>query len=111
MRDLTVSPRKLKIILNPKAKGGRSKKISKKVETVLKEQGIDYQFAETESPYHAYELAKMAKDDNIDTVVALGGDGTVHEVGNGAIAAGLNLGVIPAGSGNDFAGGIGMTEY
>ena len=101
----------VKIILNPEAKGGRSKKIARKVEKSLKDHGIDYQFAETEAPYHAYELAKRAKEENINMVIALGGDGTVHEVANGAIASGLSLGVIPAGSGNDFAEGIGIKKW
>jgi len=39
----------------------------------------------------------------VSTIVACGGDGTVHRAGNLALKLGANLGVIPIGSGNDFA--------
>jgi len=42
-----------------------------------------------------------------DLVVALGGDGTVHEVAAGLVGTGCPMAVLPSGSGNDFAAGIG----
>lgn len=55
----------------------------------------------TEEPGHAAHLAKEAPEGA--RVVAVGGDGTVHEVLSGVAGAGKALGVVPLGSGNDFA--------
>ena len=63
-------------------------------------------------PGHATELALAAAQAGYTTVVALGGDGTVHEIVNGLMQVDPSrrprLGVVPLGSGNDFAGGVGV---
>src|SRR5439155_20430580 len=63
----------------------------------------------TEYPAHATEIAAKAADEGYTTVVAMGGDGTVHEVINGLLRIPAErrprLGMVPIGSGNDFAGG------
>ncbi len=77
----------------------------------MTELGLDYDVVETEFRYHAPDLVYKAKEDGYSTVVALGGDGTVNEVANGAIQSGLNFGVINIGSGNDFAAAIGLKSW
>jgi YegS/Rv2252/BmrU family lipid kinase len=65
----------------------------------------------TRQPGHARLLARQAADEGYDLVVAAGGDGTVHEVVNGLMRgdrADVALGVLPIGSGNDFAFGFGI---
>jgi YegS/Rv2252/BmrU family lipid kinase len=61
----------------------------------------------TAAPGDATETAKRAATEGWDAILVLGGDGTVHEVANGLIAAGTNdppaVGVLPIGTGNDFA--------
>lgn len=57
----------------------------------------------TNSPLHAIDLANDAKNKNADAVIAVGGDGTVHEVGRALINSNCALGIIPSGSGNGFA--------
>ena len=66
--------------------------------------------ARTEGPGHGQELAAAAARDGAKHIVAVGGDGTVHEVANGLLRSDSDaaLGVIPAGSGNDFAKLIGV---
>jgi YegS/Rv2252/BmrU family lipid kinase len=63
-------------------------------------------------PGHAIDLAKQAGEQGYDMVIAMGGDGTVHEVVNGLMKVSEQsrpvLGVVPAGSGNDFAHAIGV---
>jgi diacylglycerol kinase (ATP) len=101
--------RKIKIILNPMADMGNAWRVARDLRSITKEHGgVDW--SGTVYPGHAIELAKQAGDDGYDLVVAMGGDGTVHEVMNGLMQIPENkrpiLGVVPVGSGNDFAHGI-----
>lgn len=77
-------------------------------------QALDYDVLISEHPGHVYELAATAGDDGYDVVAAAGGDGTVNEVIRGLIdseaIAEVTLGVVPTGTGNDFAGNIGVTD-
>jgi diacylglycerol kinase (ATP) len=63
-------------------------------------------------PTHATELARQAAEDGYECVIAVGGDGTVHEVINGLMQVPQEhrpkLGVVPLGTGNDFAYGLGV---
>jgi YegS/Rv2252/BmrU family lipid kinase len=72
----------------------------------------DVHWEGTEYPGHAIELARRAGEQGYDLVIALGGDGTVHEVINGLMQvpeqARPSLGIIPLGSGNDFAHILGI---
>ena len=99
---------KFKLIYNPAARGGKSKKFVPVVTKLLDEEGIDYTLAETQRPLHAIELAANAKKEGYSLVCSIGGDGTAHEVANGAIQSKTTFGIIPAGSGNDFSKGIGL---
>ena len=73
---------------------------------------LKVEVALTEHRGHAVELAREARWDGMDAVVALGGDGTVNEVVNGLLAAGVPgapaLGVVPGGSTNVFARAVGL---
>jgi YegS/Rv2252/BmrU family lipid kinase len=112
---------RIKLILNPRSDRGRTAAIGETLQFLLKERaeseaqkGIHYEldWALTERPSHATEIARQAAEEGYDMVVALGGDGTVHEVVNGLMAVAPakrpRLGVVPAGSGNDFAHNIGL---
>lgn len=91
-------------IVNPVSAGGRSKKVWLKLEPVLKQRRIVYSVHFTERPKHALNLVKeILQDRKIKTIVAVGGDGTVHEVAQSLIGSECALGCIPCGSGNDFA--------
>jgi diacylglycerol kinase (ATP) len=63
-------------------------------------------------PTHAMELARQCVEEGYELIIAIGGDGTVHEIINGLMEYPIEqrprLGVIPMGSGNDFAYNIGM---
>ncbi|MCA9948339.1 MAG: diacylglycerol kinase family lipid kinase [Anaerolineales bacterium] len=96
---------RVKIIMNPYSNSGRASKEQTAVIQAVKSQG-DCHFAMTEHSGHARQLASEAALEGYDVVVAAGGDGTVHQVINGLFDAaqpGAKFGVIPIGSGNDFA--------
>jgi YegS/Rv2252/BmrU family lipid kinase len=100
------------LIFNPMADRGRSGQQASDLRAMVDEMGgADWQG--TEYPAHATEIAAQAALDGYQTIVALGGDGTVHEIVNGLMkieaAHRPRLGIIPIGSGNDFAGGAGIT--
>lgn len=96
-------------IINPQARNGYSLKIWKKVEEKLSGDKIPYLAFFTEYPGHAKKLsAQIAGSNQLEKlVIAVGGDGTVHEVMNGMVnSRHVTLGVIPGGSGNDFSRGF-----
>jgi len=103
--------RKTKIILNPMADMGNAWRIARDLRSITEQHG-DVDWTGTVYPGHAIELAQQAGEQGYDTVIAMGGDGTVHEVINGLMKVPEEkrpvLGVVPAGSGNDFAHAIGM---
>jgi len=63
-------------------------------------------------PTHAIELARQAAEDGYELVISVGGDGTTHEVINGIMQVPEDrrprLGIVPVGTGNDFASNVGM---
>lgn len=75
---------------------------------------LGYAIVETKRANHAIELAQMAVRDGADEIVAVGGDGTLNEVITGVHAVdaldAVTVGVVPAGTGNDFATNIGITS-
>ncbi len=83
---------------------------------MLSQAGVSFDLVETRAPYEATALALRAAQEGFANVVAVGGDGTVHEVVNGLVQAhdgkagpaGTRLGIVPAGAGNDFAWSMGL---
>jgi diacylglycerol kinase family enzyme len=106
-------PRKVKLILNPMADMGNAWRVADDLRPIVAEYG-HADWSGTVYPTHATELARQAALDGYDMVVALGGDGTVHEVVNGLMQVPEEkrpiLGVVPLGSGNDFAHAVGVPD-
>jgi YegS/Rv2252/BmrU family lipid kinase len=104
-------PRKVKIILNPMADMGNAWTVANDLRPIIAEYG-NADWSGTVYPTHATELAKQAGEDGYDMVIAIGGDGTCHEVVNGLMQVPEQkrpiMGVVPVGSGNDFAHAIGV---
>lgn len=97
------------LIFNPNSDRGRSGQRAADLRAMVETLG-GADWRGTEYPDHASEIAAQAA--GYDTVVALGGDGTVHEVVNGLMQIPAEqrprLGVVPIGSGNDFAYAAGL---
>ena len=96
------------LIINPKAKAGKAAKLRKKVEYLLQERGVEYTMHETKDTKDATEIAKRLSASGAKNIVAVGGDGTLHEVLNGLDCEKVNFGIIPLGSGNDFIAAAGI---
>lgn len=105
----------LLLIANPAAGRGREP-VLPRLQAALEARGLDHAAVTTKGPGHAAVLAREAIEERgIRFVVAVGGDGTVHEVVNGIVdpEAGVRrqdvvLGIVPAGSGCDFARTFGL---
>lgn len=104
---------KVKLIINPNADMGNAWRHASALRPIVEERA-DVEWSGTVYPTHAVELAKKAGEDDFDIVIAVGGDGTVHEVVNGLMQIPAEkrpkLGVVPMGSGNDFAHAVGLSE-
>ena len=110
------------IILNPAAGRGRGAGARHVIERTLAAAGAQFEIAETTGRGDAVELARQAAAGHYDAIAAVGGDGTAHEVVAGLVAAAQAngswregkpcgpFGVIPAGSGNDYAWRLGVPE-
>lgn len=104
---------KFYIILNPRADRGHAGTVWLTVESLLSTADVEWAMARTECPGHATVLAEEAVEAGWPVVVIIGGDGTINEVVNGLLRASggrttLPIGVIPAGSGNDFVKLLGI---
>ena len=73
------------------------------IDQYLDKEKFEYEIAITQYAGHASEIAAKAKDDGVDVVVAVGGDGTVNEVARAIVHSDTALGIIPCGSGNGLA--------
>ena len=113
----------LHLIMNQRAGSGNGAKVAEIILQALKQKNIPFTAYPTTYPGHAIDLAHDLLHSTLKTwpatdptspfplLVVLGGDGTLHEVLNALSADGdIPLGYIPAGSGNDFARGIGLSR-
>jgi diacylglycerol kinase (ATP) len=108
-----VSGQRSLLIVNPVAAGGKTGKVWPDVENELRSLGLTFDHRFTEEPNHATALAREGVDQGYETVVAVGGDGTINEVVNGLMPrggdkAGAVLGIVITGRGSDLARTIGI---
>lgn len=95
---------KILLISNPAA--GKRFKTGLALPRWLTSQTDRIEHRRTEYAGHAQELAQEACRQGVDTIIAAGGDGTIHEVLNGILAssvAGVRMGIVPVGTANDYA--------
>lgn len=88
-------------IVNPESAKGNAMKIIGNIEKVCKQEHIEYEVCYTLAQGDATRLAQNYKDEE-NIIYAVGGDGTLSEVLNGVVGTKNKIGIIPAGSGNDF---------
>lgn len=94
-------------IVNPAAGGGRSAKLAGPALSRLRDKGLQVDVIASTGPGHAVQLAREAYDQGYRGFIAVGGDGTAHEILNGIFAGRASvrriaLGFLPLGTGNSF---------
>jgi YegS/Rv2252/BmrU family lipid kinase len=102
--------RRVGLIYNPMSgqRPERRDAIIASVKAVLEGAGIDVKLIATDAPDSAGRLALEAIADGCDTVIACGGDGTVHEALQQMVGGSAVLGVIPMGTANALAIDLGL---
>lgn len=108
------------VIVNPQSGRGAGAQAAPIVQRSFQASGVDFQFFQTHGPGHATELARRAALDARDVIITVGGDGTAHEAIQGLVQAAEMrgawashapvgvLGVVPIGTGNDYAWRLGI---
>ncbi len=97
-----MSKKQILYVINPRSGVGRKSAIEKEIKARTDSSKIEFEIMHTTHRGHATEIATRCRN-CIDAVVAVGGDGTVNEVGTGLIGSNTALGIIPCGSGNGLA--------
>lgn len=104
------------VIVNPKAGSGKGLQDWPVISNRMYASGLHFTCLFTEHKYHATELTVKAINDGYRNIVAVGGDGTIHEVVNGIFiqkkvpTTEVALAVIPAGTGNDWVRMYGISK-
>ena len=102
------------VIVNPISGRGYAEKTIPEIEAGMRKYNLEYELLRTERPWHAAEIVEKAARNGYDVIVLASGDGTANEAINGlmrARAAGFNhsaFSILPVGTGNDMAYGLGM---
>lgn len=107
MRERIAAKHPVLVVVNPRAGRGAARRRAAQLTAALQRTGVSFVVRSTEHEGHARELAASAAG----VVVAVGGDGTAHEVVNGLREHDGAIGpfsVLPAGSGDDFARNAGF---
>jgi len=95
--------KRIVFVVNPISGTQGKKAILKWIEERIDHFQYDYEIVKTAYAGHAVEIAAKAVYEKVDTVVAIGGDGTINEVARSLIHSTTALGIIPCGSGNGLA--------
>ena len=106
---------RVRVILNPRAAGGKALARMPEVEAALRQNELEHEIVLTQGPGNATELGRAAHADGIGVVAVMGGDGTLNEVvqaflgPDGEPVPGPELALIPCGTGGDFKRTLGLT--
>ena len=95
--------KKIVFIVNPISGTQGKRNILKWIDERMDRSIYDYSIIKTEYAGHATQIAANAVRENVDVVVAIGGDGTINETARSLVHSNTALGIIPCGSGNGLA--------
>jgi YegS/Rv2252/BmrU family lipid kinase len=94
--------RRIRLIVNPSAGGGRASRLLPAVQMALRSHGCAFRVDKTQSIEHARELARAARDAG-ELAVSMGGDGLAGAVAGELQGTDTAMAVLPGGRGNDLA--------
>lgn len=97
------------LVFNPLAGRGRARRALAQAETYFVDHGMPYRVLTTTRTGHATELVRTLPTNA--QVIAIGGDGTAHEVAAACLGTERVLGIVPGGSGDDFAHALGIDRH
>src|SRR4051812_44543767 len=100
--------KKIRFIVNPVSGAGKNKLLIPVIENYIDRKIFDFEIALTEFAGHGTILAKDAAEKNYDAVIAVGGDGSVNEIGKALVHTKTSIGIVPTGSGNGMARHLGI---
>jgi YegS/Rv2252/BmrU family lipid kinase len=101
--------KKICFIANPVSGSRKSQNINRRfLEKHLDMQKYDFDIMHTRHKGHGMELARDAMANGFDVITAVGGDGTVSEIGSVMIGSDKTMAIIPTGSGNGFSRDLGI---
>jgi diacylglycerol kinase (ATP) len=106
--------RQIRLVVNPAAGKGRALELLPRVTGTLRDGGAELEILLSRDFAEAQSMTRRAVQDGADVLAVMGGDGMTHLGVNAVAAAHLSghnrttLGLIPAGTGNDFCRGIGL---
>jgi YegS/Rv2252/BmrU family lipid kinase len=103
-------PRKIKIIINPHAGGGKGRKLFPQIRRKLLDRKMSFHLQFAESANHVTQLCRQALSEGYNFIVSCGGDGTHHQAIQAMAGSRHILGLMPIGTGNDFPAQLGIPE-
>ena len=101
---------RMALLANPAARAGRAAHDLDRVLDRLRHQQVEPDVLTAESPSAAADAARGAVTDGINRLLVLGGDGIMHLAAGAVAGTPTVMGVIPAGTGNDFARALGLLD-
>ena len=101
---------KLALLVNPAARAGVDSGAATRAAELLRAHGVQTTLVSGGSAEESSALLRTALDVGVDAVAVAGGDGTVHLAIQEVAGTGIPLGIVPIGTGNDFAATLGLRE-
>ena len=100
--------KRIHVVINPAS--GKDEPILNVINDVFAKHGIEWSASITMKYGDATDFARQAAAEGYDIVAGYGGDGTQHEIANGILGSDAVMGILPGGTGNNFAKEIGTPE-
>lgn len=98
------------VIMNPVSGGGKNQETAKQIEKLLAERGETVCFFPTECEGDGDHQVRLALEAGCDSIICIGGDGTLSEIVDAMANSGKTLYIVPSGTGNDFARAFGLPK-
>ena len=100
--------KKVHIVINPAS--GKKEPVLNAINKVFAKHDINWSISVTKKFGDATRFSKKAAKSKVDLIAGYGGDGTQHEIVNGTLGSGVTLAILPGGTGNGFAAGLGLPK-